>query len=106
MRLLARAVALATVLLLPAAFASAQAEEPHTYRGTVHTVQPGALDLITGVGYALRVVHIRTPATTVVARGSASLHVSELKPGDVVQADCRLTDAGLIAERIEQRDTR
>ena len=106
MRLLARAVALATVLLLPAAFASAQAEEPHAYRGTVHTVQPGALDLITGVGYALRVVHIRTPATTVVARGSASLHVSELKPGDVVQADCRLTDTGLVAERIEQRETR
>src|SRR6266478_2547232 len=106
MKRLARAAALAAVALLPAAFASAQAEEPHTYRGTVHTVQPGALDLITGVGYALRVVHIRTPATTVVARGGVSLHVSELKPGDVVRADCRLTDTGLVAERIEQRETR
>ena len=105
MKHLARVVALAAVALLPAA-ASAQAEEPHTYRGTVHTVQPGALDLITGVGYALRVVHIRTPATTVVARGSASLHVSELKPGDVVRADCRLTEAGLVAERIEEQETR
>ena len=103
---LARAGALAAVLLLPAAFASAQAEESHTYRGTVHAVQPGALDLVTGVGYALRVVHIRTPATTVVARGSVALHVSELKPGDVVRADCRLTDTGLVAERIEQRETR
>ena len=102
---LARAGALAAVLLLPAAFASAQAEEPHTYRGTVHAVRPGALDLVTGVGYALRLVHIRTPETTVV-RGGASLHVSELKPGDVVQADCRLTDTGLVAERIEQRETR
>ena len=105
-RSLVPAAAIAAVCLLPVAFATAQAEEPHTYRGTVYKVQAGALDLITGVGYALRVVHIRTPATTVVARGSASLHVSELKPGDVVQADCRLTDAGLIAERIEQRDTR
>jgi len=106
MKRLARAVAFATVLLLPTAFASAQAEEPHTYRGTVHAVQPGALDLVTGVGYALRVVHIRTPQTTVVARGGVSLHVSELKPGDVVRADCRLTDTGLVAERIEQRETR
>ena len=103
---LARAGALAAVLLLPAAFASAQAEEPHTYRGTVHAVRPGALDLVTGVGYALRLVHIRTPATTVVVRGGASLHVSQLKPGDVVRADCRLTEAGLVAERIEEQETR
>src|SRR5437667_4755862 len=106
MKCVARAVALAAVLLLPAAFASAQAEEPHTYRGTVYKVQAGALDLVTGVGYALRLVHIRTPETTVVAHGGAALHVSELKPGDVVQADCRLTDTGLVAERIEQRETR
>src|SRR5207245_91534 len=65
MKRLARVGALAAVLLLPAAFASAQAEEPHTYRGTVHAVRPGALDLVTGVGYALRLVHIRTPATAV-----------------------------------------
>jgi hypothetical protein len=103
---LARAGALAAGLLLAAAFATAQAEEPHTYRGTVYAVRPGALDLITGVGYALRLVHIRTPETTVVARGSASLHVGELKPGDVVRADCRLTDTGLDAERLEQRETR
>ncbi len=87
-RSLVQAAAIAAVCLLPVAFATAQAEEPHTYRGTV------------------RLVHIRTPEKTVVARGGVSLHVSELKPGDVVRADCRLTDTGLVAERIEQRETR
>ncbi len=105
-RSLVQAAAIAAVCLLPVAFATAQAEEPHTYRGTVYKVQAGALDLVTGVGYALRLVHIRTPETTVVAHGGAALHVGELKPGDVVQADCRLTDTGLVAERIEQRETR
>jgi len=105
MKRLTRAAAVVAVSLLAAAAAPAGADEPQTYRGTVYAVQLGGLDLLTGVGYALRVVHIRTPETTVV-RGGGSLHVSEIKPGDVIQADCRLTDAGLVAERIEQRDTR
>ena len=105
MKRLTRAAAAVAVSLLAAAAAPAGADEPQTYRGTVYAVQLGGLDLLTGVGYALRVVHIRTPETTVV-RGGGSLHVSEIKPGDVIQADCRLTDAGLVAERIEQRDTR
>ena len=100
---LIQAAALAAVFLLPRV-ASVQAEQPHTYRGTVYAVQVGALDLLTGVGYALRLVHMRTPETTVAARRGGSLDVSEIKPGDVVAADCRLTDAGLVAERIEQRD--
>jgi len=105
MKRLTRAAAVVAVSLLAAAAAPAGADEPQTYRGTVYAVQLGGLDLLTGVGYALRVVHIRTPETTVV-RGGGSLHVSEIKPGDVIEADCRLTDAGLVAERIEQRDTR
>jgi len=105
MKRLTRAAAVVALSLLAAAAAPAGADEPQTYRGTVYTVQLGGLDLLTGVGYALRVVHIRTPETTVV-RGGGSLHVSEIKPGDVIEADCRLTDAGLVAERIEQRDTR
>ena len=105
MKRLTRAAAVVAVSLLAAAAAPAGADEPQRYRGTVYAVQLGGLDLLTGVGYALRVVHIRTPETTVV-RGGGSLRVSEIKPGDVIQADCRLTDAGLVAERIEQRDTR
>jgi len=105
MKRLTRAAAVVAVSLLAAAAAPAGADEPQTYRGTVYAVQLGGLDLLTGVGYALRVVHIRTPETTVV-RGGGSLRVSDIKPGDVIQADCRLTDAGLVAERIEQRDTR
>ena len=105
MKRLTRAAAVVALSLLAAAAAPAGADEPQTYRGTVYAVQLGGLDLLTGVGYALRVVHIRTPETTVV-RGGGSLHVGEIKPGDVIEADCRLTEAGLVAERIEQRDTR
>jgi len=104
-RSLVQAAAIAAVCLLPVAFATAQAEEPRTYRGTVYAVHLGGLDLLTGVGEALRVVYIRTPETTVV-RGGGSRHGREIKAGDVIEADCRLTDAGLVAERIEQRETR
>ena len=101
----ARAVAVVALSLLPAGALPARADEPHTYRGTVYAVHLGGLDLLTGVGEALRVVYIRTPETTVV-RGGGSRHLRGIKPGDVIEADCRLTAAGPVAERIEQRETR
>src|SRR5438552_19164973 len=91
MKHLARAAALAAVLLAPTAALSAQRELPYTYQGTVHAVKAGALDLITGVGEALRLVHMRTqPATAVVGEGAA-ISLGDLQPGDVVRADCRMT---------------
>jgi hypothetical protein len=101
-RFVVHAAALAAVCLLPPAFATAEAQEPHTYRGTVYAVHVGGFDLLTGVGEALRVVYIRTPETTVV-RGAGAPHAGRIKSGDVIEADCRLTESGLIAERIEQR---
>jgi hypothetical protein len=98
---LTRAVALTAVLLSPAVGAAAQRDVPYVYQGTVHTVQAGSVDLITGVGLALRLVHMRTLPTTVVASEGAPVALSDLKRGDVVRADCRLTDTGLIADRIE-----
>src|SRR5438552_17893676 len=101
MKHLARAAALAAVLLAPTAALSAQRELPYTYQGTVHAVKAGALDLITGVGEALRLVHMRTqPATAVVGEG-AGLALGDLQPGDVVRADCRMTATGLVVDRIE-----
>src|SRR5947209_13259450 len=101
MKHLARAAALAAVLLAPTAALSAQRELPYTYQGTVHAVKAGALDLITGVGEALRLVHMRTqPATAVVGEG-AGLALGDLQPGDVVRADCRMTATGLVGDRIE-----
>ena len=101
MKHLARAAALAAVLLAPTAGLSAQRELPYTYQGTVHAVKAGAVDIITGVGEALRLVHMRTqPATAVVGEG-ASLALGDLQPGDVIRADCRMTATGLVVDRIE-----
>ena len=106
MRPSTRTAALAALLLLPLlasaaadrrAPAATQAAATYTYQGTVHTVDPktSSLDLITGVGMALRLVHMRAlPATP----------LPDLKPGDVVRVDCHRTAAGLVADRIQKLD--
>jgi len=101
MKHLTRAVALTAILLAPGAALSAQRELPYTYQGTVRAVKPGTLDLIIGIGEALRVVHMRTQAATVVFGEGAAIALGDLQPGDVVRADCRLTEGGLIADKIE-----
>src|SRR2546430_16236042 len=64
-----RAVALTAMLLLPVVTHAAVDRHPqgaaqpapsYTYQGTVRafTAKTGALDLITGVGMALRIVHV------------------------------------------------
>lgn len=80
------------------------ATQPYVYTGTVRSVEPttGSLDLITGVGYALRLVHITTlPATQTMSAGAA-IRLADIKPGDILRADCRMTDTGLVADRIEK----
>ena len=105
MRSTSRAVALTAIVLLPAltlapADGRAQGAQPaasYTYQGTVHafTANTRSLDLITGVGMALRIVHV----TVAPAAGVAGL---EFKPGDVVRMECHRTDTGLVADRIER----
>ena len=77
---------------------------PYTYQGTVQAVQPktASFDLVIGVGYALRVVHMRTSPVTEFASGGARLSLTDLKPGDIVRAECRMTPAGLVADRVEK----
>lgn len=98
---LTTALALTATLLVAPTAASAQRELPYVYQGTVHAVKGGYVDLITGMGLALRLVHVRiVPATSIVSeRGPAAL--SDLVPGAIVRADCHSTDSGLIADRIE-----
>jgi hypothetical protein len=96
-----RAAVLTAILLVPAAVAPAQQDVPYVYQGTVHAVKGGAVDLITGVGHALRLVHMRTLPTTEIATVNGAASLSVLKPGDVVRADCHKTDTGLVADRIE-----
>ncbi len=101
MKSLTRAVALTALLLVPGAVLSAQRELPYTYQGTVRAVKAGTLDLIIGVGEAVRLVHLRTQTATAVFGEGAAIALGDLQPGDVVRADCRLTEGGLIADKIE-----
>lgn len=76
----------------------------YTYQGTVQAVQPktASFDLVVGVGFALRVVHMRTSPVTQFARGGARMSLADLKPGDVVRAECRMTATGLVADRVKK----
>lgn len=108
-----RTAALTVILLVPFltsapaewdALNSAQAATSYTYRGTIRAVntRTGTLELITGVGMSLRLVRMTTAATTRLVATGAVPRVGDLKPGDVVRAECRRTVAGLVVDRIEK----
>ena len=108
-----RTAALAAILLIPLVVSTpahprgldpAQAAPSYTYFGTIHAVNARAasLDVITGVGMALRLVHMTTQPTTLFAGAGASLRLGNLRPGDIVRAECRTTPTGLVASRIEK----
>src|SRR5207244_12269254 len=81
MQRLNRTVALVAMLLLLPAALSAQEELPHTYRGTVHAVHAGSVELVTGVADALRLVHPRTEPTTHVAARGRPIAADDGRPG-------------------------
>jgi len=79
----------------------------YTYQGTVHSMQAktGTLELITGVGLALRLVQIRIPTglrLAGTATGAASMGASGVKPGDVVRVVCHRADGRLVADKVEK----
>src|SRR6267142_706188 len=108
-----RTAALTVILLTPLVASaptdwrslnSAQAAPSYTYQGTVRAVnaRTGSLELITGVGMSLRVVRMTTAPTTRLIAAGATSRFADLKPGDVVRAECRRTAAGLVADRVEK----
>jgi len=108
-----RTAALTAILLVPLVTSvpggwrtlnSAQATPSYTYRGTIRAInaRTGTLELVTGVGLSLRVVEITAARTTRIVTASATPRLAELKPGDVVRAECRRTGAGLVADKIEK----
>lgn len=108
-----RTAALAAILLIPLVTAAPaarparqtpQVAPSYTYQGTVHAVnvKTGSLDLITGVGMSLRLVHITIPPAARLAAAGSAHRLLDLRPGDVVRADCRRTASGLVAERFEK----
>jgi hypothetical protein len=101
-----RIVRAALVSFLALAVLAAGKPQPaaRTIQGTVRAVEPktGSLELVTGVGMALRLVRLQAVATTKIMRGGAGVRLSELKRGDLVRAECRWTGKGLVADRIEK----
>jgi hypothetical protein len=102
MKALAITAALLSSLLAQAP--SSPQPPAYTYQGTVQAVQPktASFDLVIGVGYALRVLHMSTSPGTQFANTGARLSLTDLKPGDIVRAECRMTATGLVADRIER----
>jgi len=103
-----RTVALACSAVLLLVFSppapTPPATQPYVYTGTVRTLEPktGSLDLITGVGHALRLVHITTLPATQTLSGGTAIRLTDIRPGDILRADCRMTDTVLVADRIEK----
>jgi len=47
-------------------------------------------------------VSMKTAPTTRLVAAGAAPRLADLKPGDVVRAECRRTAAGLVADRVEK----
>jgi len=77
---------------------------PHVFQGTVQAVQPNTatFDIITGVGFALRLIHIRTAPETQITSNQVTVAFSDIKVGDIVRAECRMVDTVLVADRVEK----
>ena len=71
-------------------------------RSMAGDVSKSTVDLITGVGEALRMVHMSVLPATRIETTRGKLTLGDLKPGDVVEAECRVTDKGLVADKIEK----
>ncbi len=74
-----------------------------TLTGTIRSneARTRTLELIAGVGMALRVVRISCPEGTPVKAEGAAAGVSRLKPGDVVRVDYARTPKENVAKSIE-----
>src|SRR2546428_12175987 len=104
MRYLPRAAALAAILVTPALTSAPVQPSTYTYRGTVHTVQPraGLLELITGVGFALRLGQMRALAAARVEEARVAVAPAAPQPGGPGRAGCRRTPPGRLPARIAE----
>ena len=97
----------ATPVLLLSLVSQTPSEPPTTayvVQGTVQAVQPStrSLSIITGVGFALQLLHIRTVPETQITSDSVTVALSDIKVGDIVRAECRMMDTVLVADRVEK----
>src|SRR2546428_1394588 len=97
MRYLPRAAALAAILVTPALTSAPVQPSTYTYRGTVHTVQPraGSLELITGVGFALRLGQMRAAGAAPVEKAGGAVPPPAPEPRAIRRPACRPPSPGL-----------
>jgi hypothetical protein len=103
---LACSMALVIGCVPPPPAPTAPAAQGYTYVGTVHAVQPAmaTMDLITGVGHSLRMMHMSMAPGARAMRGTTTISLSDIAPGDIVRAQCHMTPAGPVADQLEELD--
>ena len=87
----------------PSAATVTAQEPPYTYVGTVRTVAPAqrTVSLITGVGFALKLIEIRVPQAAPITHEGSSVSLANLGPGAIIRAECRMMEGTPVAQRVE-----
>jgi len=76
----------------------------HHVQGAVHAVdvRGRALEVLTGVGMAFRVVRLQVPADTRMTAAGAPLTLARLQAGDLVRVSYGARPGGFVAYSIER----
>jgi len=79
-----------------------------SYEGTVQALKahPPAVDVVTGVGFALRLIHVSTVPATVVDSAGTTIPMAHIQRGDYVRVDCSASTTGLVADHIAKLEPR
>jgi hypothetical protein len=106
LRIPIRSLAIAALCGLSSAAAGAQPASPSAPAvviGTVCRIDPGAgtLDLLTGVGHAIRIHRVHFASDMKVKGRGAQAGISALVPGVVCRVACRQAAAGTTAYSVE-----
>jgi len=96
-------------LVVPVVLVAQQPTAPHdSVQGAVRTVdvRTRSLEVMTGVGFALRVVRLQVPVAVPItdqkgAQG-APISLAQLKPGDVIRVSFGSRPTGFVAYSIER----
>jgi hypothetical protein len=96
--------ALCIAVPLRARGGAAQPAAADSLLGAVHTVDVRAktIDVTTGVGEALRVVHLQVAVDTRITETGAPLALALLQPGDIVRVSWGSRAQGVVAYTIER----
>ena len=75
---------------------------------TVNAVdsRAGTIDLLTGVGHALRIVHVHIPRRLEMRDVHGARPMTALSPGSIVYVEYQRTPAGMMATTLELREMR